>query len=156
MDNCTAFSSIVFFLPFVHLAYEFQKRPFRYGCVSVHRPSQELKLLYHSVAILGLWGPNQQVKKKRQHYLFWVQIIYALQPYIVIEDCALQCSKEIYISKLWLSISDLRWYFKQLKIQICWSETMVPAARAKYMINIIAITDYQAEICNIIPTVLLF
>lgn len=54
VHDCAAFTTVVFFLPLVHLADELQEGPLGHRCVPVHWPAQELELLNHAMSILGL------------------------------------------------------------------------------------------------------
>lgn len=54
MYNCASLSPVVFLLPLIHLTDELQEGAFRNGSVPVHGPSQELELLHHPIAVLGL------------------------------------------------------------------------------------------------------
>lgn len=54
MYNCASFPPVVLLLPLLHLADELQEGALGNWRVSVHGPSQELELLHHPIAILGL------------------------------------------------------------------------------------------------------
>lgn len=54
VDHCASLSPVVLLLPLVHLSDELEEGALGHGRVSVHGPAQELELLHHPVAVLGL------------------------------------------------------------------------------------------------------
>lgn len=54
-------AAVVLLLPLVHLSNELEEGTLGHGRVSVHGPAQELELLHHPVAVLGLKGKDKPV-----------------------------------------------------------------------------------------------
>lgn len=62
VHHSPSLSSIVLFLPFVHLVDKFEEGAFGDRRVSVHGPAKKLELLHHAVPILRLDRDDRDVK----------------------------------------------------------------------------------------------
>lgn len=63
MHNRASLSPVVLLLPLVHLTDELQEGALRNRSVPVHGPPQELELLHHPIAVLGLQGSGEKQEK---------------------------------------------------------------------------------------------